>query len=104
MTMFVPRISAGIRSGVNWMRLNEMSSTSLKVRTSGSINRCCRTKAFEEFGSGARSDAQGHVEGYPISHNSFPISLSIFDFDCRLESPAKDRLLFSAYCKLLTAY
>ena len=34
MTMFVPRISAGIRSGVNWMRLKERSSTWLSARTS----------------------------------------------------------------------
>ena len=34
MTMFVPRMSAGIRSGVNWTRLKESSSTSLSVRTS----------------------------------------------------------------------
>ncbi len=34
MTMFVPRMSAGIRSGVNWMRLKDRSSTSLSVRTS----------------------------------------------------------------------
>ena len=34
MRMFVPVMSAGIRSGVNWMRLNEQSMTSAMVRTS----------------------------------------------------------------------
>ena len=34
MRMFVPVMSAGIRSGVNWMRLNEQSMTSAIVRTS----------------------------------------------------------------------
>src|SRR5262245_9807672 len=32
--MFVPVMSAGIRSGVNWIRLNEQSMTSAIVRTS----------------------------------------------------------------------
>ena len=32
--MFVPVMSAGIRSGVNWIRLNEQSMTSAMVRTS----------------------------------------------------------------------
>ena len=31
--MFVPMMSAGIRSGVNWMRLNFRSSTCASVRT-----------------------------------------------------------------------
>ena len=39
MTMFVPRMSAGIRSGVNWMRLKERSSTSPSVRTSSVLPR-----------------------------------------------------------------
>ena len=39
MTMFVPRMSAGIKSGVNWMRLNGSSSTSLSVRTSSVLPR-----------------------------------------------------------------
>ena len=34
MRMFVPVMSAGIRSGVNWMRLNVQSMTSAMVRTS----------------------------------------------------------------------
>ena len=34
MRMFVPVMSAGIRSGVNWIRLNEQSMTSAMVRTS----------------------------------------------------------------------
>ena len=32
-TMFVPRMSAGMRFGVNWILLKERSSTSLRVRT-----------------------------------------------------------------------
>ncbi len=39
MTMLVPRMSAGIRSGVNWMRLKLMSSTSPSVRTSSVLPR-----------------------------------------------------------------
>ena len=34
MRMFVPVMSAGIRSGVNWIRLNVQSMTSAIVRTS----------------------------------------------------------------------
>ena len=34
MTMFVPRMSAGIRSGVNWMREKSRSSVLASVRTS----------------------------------------------------------------------
>ena len=34
MSTLVPMMSAGIRSGVNWMRLNEQSMTSASVRTS----------------------------------------------------------------------
>ena len=32
--MFVPMMSAGIRSGVNWMRLKSSESASARVRTS----------------------------------------------------------------------
>ncbi len=37
--MFVPMMSAGIRSGVNWMRLNSRSSASASVRTSSVLPR-----------------------------------------------------------------
>ena len=39
MMMFVPMMSAGIRSGVNWMRLKSRSSASASVRTSSVLPR-----------------------------------------------------------------
>ena len=39
MTMLVPRMSAGIRSGVNWMREKSRSSASASVRTSSVLPR-----------------------------------------------------------------
>ncbi len=39
MTMFVPMMSAGIRSGVNWMRLKSRSIASASVRTSSVLPR-----------------------------------------------------------------
>ena len=51
--MFVPMMSAGIRSGVNWMRLKSRSSASARVRTRSVLPR--PGHAFEQ---GVAADEQ----------------------------------------------
>ncbi len=52
------------------MMLSTASGSSRNLLQFGSgctINSFSGTEAFQEFGSGARSDARGHVECNPIS-------------------------------------
>ncbi len=79
--MFVPMMSDGIRSGVNWMRLNFRSSTWLSVRTSSVLPR--PGHAFEQGVAADEQARQDAVDDVAWPTMTLPISWKTLSYAWR---------------------